>query len=74
MQYCISYLVAFITCVLCGVIFFAAGGFGSQSFSAALELIWISIVFVPLGAPATLWILRRLDRRLDTMTRRRRSS
>jgi hypothetical protein len=60
MQYCISYLVCFITIVLCGVIFFAAGGYGSQSFSAVLEVAWLPVVFAPLGAPVAVWLVRRL--------------
>ncbi len=60
MLYCISYLVGFITYVLCFVIFFAAGGFGSQSFSAALEVAWPTVVFAPLGPLVALWFLRRL--------------
>ena len=60
MLYCISYLVGFITYVLCGVIFFAAGGFGSQSFSAVLEVAWPTVVVAPLGPLVVLWFLRRL--------------
>lgn len=60
MLYCISYLVGFITLVLCYVIFLAAGGFGSQSFSAALEVAWPSVVFVPLGSLVVVWFFRRL--------------
>ena len=76
MQYCLSYVVAFITYVLCFVIFFAAGGFGAQSLSASLELAWLPVVFAPLGAPVALWLTRRsalwLSRRLEGLLQRRR--
>ncbi len=60
MLYCITYLVGFVTYVLCGVIFFAAGGFGSQSFSAVLEVAWPTVLLAPLGPLVPLWFFRRL--------------